>query len=124
MSQLRIDVLFSDAGGDIDVELYDDQYVLAVDGKSVDDDETVIQPNPLAGIYYVEVYNMNTTTNSYDLGWSEGGLTKPAVVDDDDDDNNGCMFVGKQANAMLFFLFVGAVLILRLRKNRKLYECA
>ena len=42
MSQLRIDVLFSDAGGDIDVELYDDQYVLAVDGKSVDDDETVI----------------------------------------------------------------------------------
>ncbi len=66
---LDVDVIFTHADGDIDVEIYDSLGSVLVRSYSVTDNEIVDFNAPLvAGTYWVRVYGSNVG-NEYDLYW-------------------------------------------------------
>ena len=77
---LTIDCLFSHAGGDIDIFLYTADGTFVADSEGVVDNERIeIDLSSLGsgGIYFIEVINLDSTSNTYDL-WSDD--TKADVV--------------------------------------------
>jgi hypothetical protein len=66
---LDIDLTFTHADGDIDVEVYDDFGAILDRSSSLSDNETINYNAPLsAGTYYIRVYGSNVG-NSYDFYW-------------------------------------------------------
>jgi hypothetical protein len=62
-----VQVLFSHAQGDIDIQLYDANRNLLARAESVTDHERISMAGRPAGVYYLEVYGWSGATNSYDL---------------------------------------------------------
>ena len=71
---LRVDLIFSDADGDIDGTLYDSNFTVLDDGFSVSDHEELIFDNAPSGQYYVKVYGSGGAQNSYRIFYSTGNL--------------------------------------------------
>lgn len=66
--ELRIIATFSDAEGDIDLELYNAAGYLINRSVSTSDNEAITLTNPAVGDYYVRLYFGNDA-NEYDLWW-------------------------------------------------------
>lgn len=88
---LHVDLIFSDAEGDIDIDVYDSYGALITYGWSITDNEYIDYVLPLAGIYYLCV-NWGDAGNSYDLRWyitsTDGGDGGGGGDGDDDDDDD------------------------------------
>ena len=78
----RIDVLFSDAQGDIDVRLYDANLNQIGGGFSATDNEVIVRNVTAGQRYFLEVYGWSGATNNYDLRINLPGSdsTAPALA--------------------------------------------
>ena len=82
---LRVDVMFTDANGDIDVELLNaDTNTRLESALSVTDNEEIILDNASPGNYAVRVYGVGGATNRYRVFYSSGTL-ETADIDDNAD---------------------------------------
>ena len=67
--ELRATATFTNADGDIDMELYNADGYLFSRAVTTDDNETIIYENPPVGDYYVRLYYGNAG-NEYDFSWA------------------------------------------------------
>jgi hypothetical protein len=67
--ELRATAIFTNADGDIDMELYNEDGYLFSRAVSTDDNETIIYANPPVGDYFVRIYYGNEG-NEYDFSWA------------------------------------------------------
>jgi subtilisin-like proprotein convertase family protein len=82
---LRVDVLFTDAEGDIDIELFNaDTNTRLVSSLGVEDNEVIELEGASPGNYAVRVYGVGSQTNSYRIFYSSGTL-QTADLDDNSD---------------------------------------
>ena len=66
-----VDLRFTHALGDIDVELYDASWFLVDLSDSSTNNEYIDVFVPFSGIYYILVYPFGSACNSYDLWWDD-----------------------------------------------------
>lgn len=71
-TDLRLDLLFDDSDGDLDMELYQEGVAAPIRRAVTFTDDEVIQGNFAAGLYYVRVYSAGDDQNSYHLIQSTG----------------------------------------------------
>jgi hypothetical protein len=84
---LRVDVLFSHAGGDIDVRLYregETSPIAGAHGLSITDDEVFTVEDLDAGDYNLRVYGVGRATNNYRVFRSSGTIERISVNDGED----------------------------------------
>jgi len=68
--RLRVDLVFSHAAGDIDMEIYDNNYSCIMGSYSSDDNEYIDINLPMSGFYFIKVYGFNWG-NLYDMWWED-----------------------------------------------------
>ena len=65
---LQINLTFTHSLGDIDIDLIDDTFSNFTGGYSTTDNEYIDIIVPLAGMYYIRLFGLNSS-NTYDLWW-------------------------------------------------------
>ena len=68
---ILVDLQFSHAGGDINVDLLDSSCSLLDSAISTDDNEYIDFDSPSSGIHYIRVYLNSGSSNTYDLWWDD-----------------------------------------------------
>ncbi len=80
--RVQVELLHSQAEGDLGIELYDAAFASVVYSNSDTDNESIDFEVPVAGTYYIAVYNNSGYTGqAYDLWWDD--LVPTTVVTDD-----------------------------------------
>jgi len=80
--RIQIDCRFTDADGDIDMELYDSDGNPLTISETTTDNEFIDYPISSGGTYYIRVYSIfGNTGNTYDLRWDD-------LTDDAYEENN------------------------------------
>jgi hypothetical protein len=64
---LKVDILFSHAGGDLDLELFDVNRNRVAFSDSINDDESITRQVFADETFFVRVFGFNGATNTYDL---------------------------------------------------------
>ncbi|MCZ6688225.1 MAG: hypothetical protein O7H41_01275 [Planctomycetota bacterium] len=83
---VQVDVLFTHAFGDIDIQLYDSGFNLVADSLTTTDDEFInVTVASGGGTFYIWVYEIGPSGNTYDLWWDD---IAPGCVDDAYEPNN------------------------------------
>jgi hypothetical protein len=85
--RLIVDLTFSHAEGDIDLDLYDASGNFLANSTSVSDNETITHTTPSGGTHYLKVYYGNQG-NQYDLSWQ---VSTP-LLDDPYEENDSRPF--------------------------------
>ena len=88
---LLVDVLFTDADGDIDVEVTDDTGAVLDTGASTSDDESLSVPITASGHYYVRVWLVSDDSmpgNTYALSLDYMTTPPPVCTDDAFEEND------------------------------------
>ncbi len=84
--RLLVELEFSHAAGDIDLELYDSNGTLLDSSISVTDNESIDYNVASAGVYYLRVYPYSGSDNTYDLWWDDTSFNLNTVDNDFDGD--------------------------------------
>ncbi len=85
---LHVDLTFTHAEGDVDIDVCDINGYIITFGWSTTDNEYIDYILSSSGIYYLCV-NWGDEGNSYDLKWYTSSVPDDDDDDDDDDDGNG-----------------------------------
>ena len=93
---LTIDVLFSHAAGDIDVELSDLGGLIDASDTATDDEQIIFANGGETGTYYINVFGFRDAQNTYDLAIDitdcdgDGEVICDDGIDNDDDGATDC----------------------------------
>ncbi|MFW9866282.1 MAG: PPC domain-containing protein [Candidatus Thorarchaeota archaeon] len=72
--RLKADLIFTHSNGNIDIELFDWNYVYITGSYSMDDNEHLEVNLGFNGTYYIRIYG-DLTGNTYDLWWEDLSMT-------------------------------------------------
>ena len=87
--ETTIDLNFLHKNGDLDVKLYDQNYVSVASSESGYDDESIVFTSNVSDTYTLQVYGFNTATNQdYDLS-IKPVTSKDSSSDASDDSSSG-----------------------------------
>ncbi len=84
--RILVDLQFTHADGDIDLELYDSSGTLLASSDSTTDDESIDYTASSTGSYYLKVYSDSNSGNTYDLWWDD--VPPPPPLNDDNYEEN------------------------------------
>ena len=94
--RLIVDLLFTHADGDIDIELYNSGLFLITGAYSTTDNEHLSYVVPSNGTYYLYVFGPNTG-NTYDLRWDDTpGVPLDDNYEENDDDGSAYNLSGNE----------------------------
>ncbi|MEW5855245.1 MAG: PPC domain-containing protein [Myxococcota bacterium] len=84
---IQVDVLFTDADGDLDLRLRDSNQAVVASSTSTNDDENLTYTAATGGTFYIQVYGWQGAANDYVMNIT---VTQPAgCTDDNQEPNNG-----------------------------------
>ncbi len=86
--RLLVELEFSHAVSDLDLELYDSEGTLLELADSVTDNESIDYNVASAGVYYLRVFPYSGSGNTYDLWWDDTSFDLNTVDNDFDGDGN------------------------------------
>ncbi|MGF1493621.1 MAG: S8 family serine peptidase [Microcoleaceae cyanobacterium] len=84
--RILVDLQFSDAAGDIDIQLTNSNGGVLVGSYSVTDNESIDYTVSSPGTYYLRVYPYSGSDNTYDLWWDDVSVSNSSVANDFDGD--------------------------------------
>ncbi len=82
---LQVALTFTDAEGDIDIDVYDASVSYITGSYSTTDNEYINTIVPTSGIYYLEIYG-SSAGNEYDLWWDDTGAPTDDNYEENDDE--------------------------------------
>lgn len=110
--RLIVDLQFTHANGDIDLQVVDANGTVFTGGYSTTDNETIDVVLPTAGTWYLQVYPFSGSGNSYDLRWDDvapSALPDLAPVSFDLDATNDELTAGGTYSLDFTYQNIGAV---------------